>query len=30
MKFFDTPATREAPDFATLIPSLKKAFIKGG
>jgi ornithine cyclodeaminase/alanine dehydrogenase-like protein (mu-crystallin family) len=29
MKFFDTPATREAPDFATLIPSLKKAFIKG-
>ena len=29
MKFFDTPATREALDFATLIPSLKKAFIKG-
>ncbi len=29
MKIFDTAATREALDFATLIPSLKKAFIKG-
>jgi ornithine cyclodeaminase len=29
MKFFDRAATREALDFATLIPSLKKAFIKG-
>jgi ornithine cyclodeaminase/alanine dehydrogenase-like protein (mu-crystallin family) len=29
MKFFDMAATREALDFATLIPSLKKAFIQG-
>lgn len=29
MKIFDTATTREALDFATLVPSLKKAFIKG-
>ena len=29
MKIFDTATTREALDFATLIPSLRKAFING-
>jgi ornithine cyclodeaminase/alanine dehydrogenase-like protein (mu-crystallin family) len=29
MKIFDTATTREALDFATLIPSLKKGFIDG-